>query len=264
MGHAGWLDMKALVINLARVRTRWDNFNVRNSHILKDVDRVEAIDGNLTADKSQYLAPLIRIVHEPDKFNIRAMSACFMSHIKCAQIIVDRQLPYALVCEDDAEALPEVERFLQEYERHPLPFDWIRLHAQREGQRDRYHRSVNLSLAGMGLVVDMEGAKSNAAYILTNAGARKVTGMQRMIAPPDYLEWHHGTQGVVFVQTRRNLFRVADELGSDISPNRGKISARWPDIIRVSLIRKLVGRVMLRSNLSDARAMAMEFTARKE
>ena len=173
-------------------------------------------------------------------------------------------MPYALVCEDDAEALPDAESFLQEYERNPLPFDWIRLHTHRGGQRDKYHKSVNLSLAGMELVVDMDGAKSNAAYILTYAGARKVIGMQRMIAPPDYLEWHHGTQGVVFVQTRRNLFRIANDLGSDISPGGGKIIGRLSGMIRVGLVRRLIGRAMLRSNLSEARAMTREFAARNE
>ena len=251
--------MKVLVINLARARERWENFNVCNSHILKDVERVEAVDGNLIVDKWQYLAPLIRVMHESNKFNVRAAAACFISHIHCAQIIVDRKLPFALICEDDAEALPAVERFLQEFECHPLPFDWVRLHAHREGQRDSYHRSVNLSFGGMDLVVDMDGSKSNAAYILTNAGARKVIGMQRMIAPVDHLEWYHGTQGVVFVQTRRNLFRIAKNLSSDISPNRGRISARWPHMIRVSLVRRLVGRAMLRSNFSEACAMARAF-----
>jgi glycosyl transferase family 25 len=248
--------MKTLVINLARAERRLENFLSCNSSILEDIERVEAIDGQLMDDEQQYLAPLISVMHEAKKFNVRAMSACFMSHIRCAEIIVERNLPYALICEDDAQALPEVAELIAAYERSPLPFDWIRLHAHREAQRDRHHKQVGASLGGIDLVVDMDGSKSNASYILTNAGARKVRGMQRMIAPPDYLEWHHGTQGVVFVQTRRNVFRIASELGSDISPNRGALLRRIPSIMKVEMVRRLVGRKMLQSNLHMAQQMA--------
>lgn len=94
--------MISLVINLKHSLTRLETFKATNSSVLKKIVRIEAVDGRKLTDKWQYLSRWMHLTHEPGKFNIMPAIGCFLSHRKCWQYVVDNDLPYALILEDDA------------------------------------------------------------------------------------------------------------------------------------------------------------------
>lgn len=157
--------MKALVINLDRNPERWAHVEAAMADVPADVERVSAVDGRLLTDKWQYLSRWMYLTHEPDKFNIMPAIGCFLSHRKCWQHVVDNDLPYALVLEDDTRPTPLTAPFLEAFKASPPPFDWVKLHVNRYGGRDP-QQPIGLSIGGVELCVNTYGSKSAGAYIV--------------------------------------------------------------------------------------------------
>lgn len=245
--------MKTLVINLDAAVERWDRFRQSSQVPESDVVRVSAVDGRALPDKWAHLSKWMHLTHEPSKFNIMPAIGCFLSHRKCWSRIVEDQLPYALVLEDDARASQLAGQFTSEYEAKAPAIDWLKLCVHRHRDRVDSQVDINLNIAGVELCVDMRGSKSTAAYIITNHGARKALGMTKILAPIDHLEWLHARQGLLFAQTRTNLFELDAEMESTISPQNTTSILRLPAIMRIGLVRCTIGRRQLKANLAAIR-----------
>jgi GR25 family glycosyltransferase involved in LPS biosynthesis len=254
--------MKAIVINLDRNPERWEHVQTALNGVPVDVERMSAVDGRLLADKWQYLSRWMHLTHEPHKFNIMPAIGCFLSHRKCWQYVVDNDLPHALLLEDDIAPTPLTKPFLEAFEASPPPFDWVKLHVNRYAGRDP-QRTIGLSIAGVELCVNTRGSKSNGAYIVSNAGARKLLTVERILAPVDHVEWFHLAASIVFVQTQQNVFQWADGLGTNISPDQGIVLRRLPAIARIGLVRKTVGRLLQHSNRKAATSLARQYSMSK-
>lgn len=248
--------MHCLVINLESAQDRWCVFQTINSRLMPEMRRVNAIDGAQVVDKWHYLSKWSRLTHEPGKHNIKTAIACFLSHRKCWQQIVTERLPYALVLEDDAVAKPELTGFIEAYEDNPPSFDIVRLHVHRNKPRLSRDQKIGQRVGDIDLTVNLGGAKSTAAYIITFEGAQKALNMRKLLAPVDHFEWLYATQGLVFVQSQVNLLETNSSFGSSISSNSGNMLLRLPSIARIGLVRCLLGRKIMRGNLKDARKLA--------
>jgi len=248
--------MKAFVINLDRSTSRWDHFKEVNSTVLNDIHRISAVDGRLLKDKWQYVSRWMHLTHEPSKFNIMPAIGCFLSHRKCWQQVVEQNLPYALVLEDDVMATEFTSRFLKAYVENPLPFDWVKLHVNRHANRPDKQQSIGASLVGIELCVCMHGSKSTGAYIITNAGAHKALRAEKMLVPVDHVEWLHGLYSLIFIQTRQNVFEVPCDQDSSITLAAPSRARRWLAIARIGLLRATICRVWLSSNLTAAKRLA--------
>ena len=247
--------MKSLVINLDISKDRWEQFLHANSRTLVDAQRIEAVDGRLITDKWKYLSRWIHLTHEPNKFNIMPAIGCFLSHRKAWQYILDNDLPHALILEDDARVTEQTSDFLAAYEANPPQFDWVKIHVHRRIARKR-QEMVGTQLIGIELCVDMDGSKSNAAYILTHAGAQKALAMTKLRAPVDHLEWLHLVCSVNFVQTWTNVMEVDDALTSNITVQPRHSLWRVPAMARIWLIRKAAFTGVFKSNLKVSRELA--------
>jgi GR25 family glycosyltransferase involved in LPS biosynthesis len=245
--------METLVINLDRRRDRWEAFQESIAELNIPYTRISAVDGRAIDKPKHHLSPWMHLTHEPGKFNIRSTVGCFLSHRKCWQHVVANGLEHALVLEDDATPTPASGAFLQAFKRGPAGLDWIKLHVNRHPDRRDRQVDLNFSIAGNELCVDLSGSKSNNAYIISGAGARKALGMTRLLAPIDHVEWLHATQGLVFAQTRSNVFEPGNLYSSDITETPRASLWRLPATARIRLVRATAGRQILRSNLRKAR-----------
>jgi GR25 family glycosyltransferase involved in LPS biosynthesis len=255
----GSRTVKTLVINLDRNPDRWEHVKKVMSGTLDCIERMPAVDGRrLQADKWQYLSRWMYLTHEPNKFNIMPAIGCYLSHRKCWQYVVNNELPYALVLEDDLRPMDIAKPFLKAYEANPPSFDWVKLHVNRYSGRDP-QQTIGLAIGGMKLCVNPDGSKSTGAYIVSNAGARKLLTVEKMLAPVDHVEWFHLIASIVYVQTHQNLFEFADGLGTNISPHHGNMLRRLPAIARIALVRKSLGKSLGRSNLKAATLIAQQY-----
>lgn len=94
---------KAFIIHLRRATARQPHVEKLAAAFPGPVEVVDAVDGSLlcaTAQADMY----VRNLHRPSyPFDLRpAEIGCFLSHRLCWQKIVDQNLPFALVFEDDA------------------------------------------------------------------------------------------------------------------------------------------------------------------
>lgn len=250
--------MKTLIINLDRNPERLRHARAVTKGVLDDVERISAVDGKLLTDKWQYLSRWMHLTHEPDKFNIMPAIGCFLSHRKCWQYVVDNDLSHALVLEDDIEPTPLAAPFLATFEASPPPFNWVKLHVNRYAGRD-LQRPIGLAIGGVELCVNTGGSKSAGAYIISNAGARKLLTAGKMLAPVDHVEWFRLTASIVYAQTQQNVFEWADGLGTNISPDQGNVLRRLPAIARIGLVRKTLGKALGYSNLKAATLLAHQY-----
>jgi glycosyl transferase family 25 len=107
---------------------------------------------------------------------------CYASHLLAAHTIVGRQLPYALVMEDDAQLSPD---FLSVAERAvscaPLGWDYLHISSRfkktviKVADIDAHHALVRYVLPPCG----------TAGYVLSNSGARKWLAPMDRVRPND-------------------------------------------------------------------------------
>jgi len=117
---------------------------------------------------------------------------CYASHLVFAQTIVARELPYAIVLEDDAEISPDfVKTAARALEKLPPEWDYVHLSSN---FKKSVIRVADLD-GGYSLVRYSENPANTAAYILSNRGARKWLNPMPRIRPNDLdnrFAWQQG------------------------------------------------------------------------
>ena len=97
------MQFEILVINLARSTSRWESISARLDALGLEYQCVDAVDGKSCAPKilEQHYSPEInrKTWHRP---LTPGEIGCYLSHIDCWERIVDSQLDFALILEDDA------------------------------------------------------------------------------------------------------------------------------------------------------------------
>ena len=254
--------MKSLIINLDDNPKRWEHVQSAMAGVLDNIERISAVDGKLLPGKWPYLSRWMYLTHEPNKFNIMPAIGCYLSHRKCWQYVVDHDLPHALVLEDDVVPTSRTRQFLAALEVRPPPLDWVKLLVNRYAGPDP-QKPIGLAIDGLDLCVNTAGSKANGAYVVSNAGARKLLTTGKMLAPVDHVEWFHLTGSVLYAQTEHNVFEWAEGLGTNISPDQGNVLRRLPAIARIGLVRTTVGQALGHSNLRAARKTARQHKAGK-
>lgn len=167
------LSYKVFVINLARSPERLAKIALQLDAIGIPFDRIDALDGKeLSDDFIDSVSP----AHIVSKRYYRALSraevACSLSHKRAWQQIIDQNLDFAIVLEDDVELLENFSAVLTLLSELPHGnWDFIKLYALRRGSgkniADRcdfkghtfvtYHR---FPLGCVGQAVSRQGAES--------------------------------------------------------------------------------------------------------
>jgi GR25 family glycosyltransferase involved in LPS biosynthesis len=160
--------MHALVINLDRCPERWaftDN-NLRAAGIT--AERFSAVD----AKRLDGYEGIAYRPHCGERWELSdSLIACFESHRRIWQIIVDRDLPMAAIFEDDIVAVPALAAVLTALSGITDRFDIAKL--------DSTGRTIRLDtplcrFAGFQLRPLLNGSASAAAYVVTLNGASRL------------------------------------------------------------------------------------------
>ena len=160
--------MKCLVINLDRVPARWRFMQDGLRAAGLEAERFSATDAAAPGalDDTHYRP------HSGDRWELTdSLVACFESHRRVWQSVVDRDLAAAAIFEDDIVAGGGLRAAIDWLDQGKVAFDVAKLDTARRRLR---LGPVTAEADGVAWRPLLSGAASAAAYVLTQAGARKL------------------------------------------------------------------------------------------
>ncbi len=181
-----------LVINLDRSTDRWQRAAKNLGELGMPYQRVSAIDGGVLSPQAlrQHYCPQLnrQQLH-------RTLSpgeiACYLSHRKVWQQILDEGLDCALVLEDDARVLPGGPAAIAALAQTASHWDVIKLFV---GPNAKPVVARHPLAPGFDLALTTKIPTSTAAQLVSNAGARKLLAMSERFGRPidwDIRRWWH-------------------------------------------------------------------------
>lgn len=167
---------KVLLINLNRSTDRYTYFMNNLNDNTFDIVRIPAFDGSQLTD-----AEFTAIKQDNTKFQglsctNKGQYACWKSHMKCCQYIVDNAIEWCLILEDDAKLPPRLSDQLQQLE-IPMDADIIYVHNRgKKCKRKHYDAKYDYYIDGYG--ADAMIVSYNFAYQMLNSVYSTVYYMQ--------------------------------------------------------------------------------------
>lgn len=139
---------------------------------------------------------------------------CFLSHLRCWQIIEERNLDCALVLEDDFDLRRECTltrlQALAESATGPAPWDVLKLTRLRQGARTVASLGDGLELRQGG-----KGPEDGTAYLVSRRGAAKLTPRrEQLLRPVDFELKHTWERDLVVCSASPDMFW---QVGSDVT-----------------------------------------------
>ncbi|MDD3448826.1 MAG: glycosyltransferase family 25 protein [Gammaproteobacteria bacterium] len=166
--------MHVFVINLMRREDRRQGMMQQLDHLDLDFEFVPAVDGaNLGRDDMvQYRLSKSAIALREGGMHQNEI-ACLLSHMKVYKMILEKNLPYALVLEDDAVLEPALPGILSAIETLPQVWDVIKLNSWPDKKGvpigpagEGFEWSYFKNIGGMtGYIVSRSGAERMLDYI---------------------------------------------------------------------------------------------------
>jgi len=159
------MNTKALIIHLKRATDRRPQVDRLKKQCPLPAEVIDAVDGEIL-DAETVRSTYHRSIHEPHyPFELRtAETACFLSHRKCWQTILDQNLDAALILEDDVELDDPVFRdALKLASQHFTCDDFVRFPAKRREvaaatrAATASHELIVPRVAGVGMVGQLVG-----------------------------------------------------------------------------------------------------------
>ena len=235
------VTVKALVIHLPRATGRQSQVERLCRSLPLATEVIDAVDGHrLTDVDTRRLA--VRGLHRP-RYPVvlsRTETACFLSHRKAWQSILDGGLDAGLVVEDDAEiAAPEFDAVLGEAVAGLEPHEFVRFpHRERNEAGPVVRASGPASfleprLPALGMVMQLVGHE---------AARRLLDASQAFDRPVDSFVQMHWLHGARVLTARPIVIReVCEQLGgSVIHPPRAGITHKILHEVHRPLIRLAV------------------------
>ena len=177
------MKFEIFIINLARSKSRWESISARLDTFSLVYQRVDAIDGKSCDPEKleQHYSPEInrKTYHRP---LTAGEIGCYLSHINCWERIIDSQLDFALILEDDAvpsDILPEIIRSTQHY---PPGWDVIKLATgprQKEITAEKLLSQIDLSVVSFAKI-----PSTATAQLVSVAGAQKLLSNRKLFGRP--------------------------------------------------------------------------------
>ena len=191
------MKFEIFIINLARSKSRWESISARLDTLSLEYQRVDAVDGKLCDPEKleQHYSTAInrKTYHRP---LTPGEIGCYLSHIDCWERIIDSQLDFALILEDDAvpsDMLPEIIRSTQHY---PPGWDVIKLATgprQKKITAEKLVPQIDLSIVSFAKV-----PSTTTAQLVSAAGAQKLLAYRKSFGRPVDVDfqffWEAGLQ----------------------------------------------------------------------
>ena len=174
------MNYKIFLINLDGASKRFDEIRRQLDFMGVHFERVSAVDGNLLSqdkidccyskelNRQKYFVPLTR-----------GEIGCYLSHISIFKKLLDENLDYAIVLEDDLVFKPGFARIPSVVESIKVKWDYIKLIAP--GKKKQINSRIGLGIdSGNGsdfeLVTWRKVPIGTAAYVVSRDGAKKFIG----------------------------------------------------------------------------------------
>lgn len=235
-------DLHTFIINMdtPNGRVRWRRIQEQCRTELGQCERVPGVNGALMthADVEKAVGPMCRRVCTP------GMVGCGLSHMRCWRMVVQRDLPMALVLEDDVTLVPRFRHRVQRVLQH-APAGWhiVTLGCFMCGQR--YQRALGrAALFDNGVVREMRVFGGSHAYLVSQAGAR------HLLATAPIVRYHIDMQ--MSLTTGLRLYGVHDDLAfqGSASDTSALVSIDFPTFVNNVL-----------SKMKDSKGVGLDFYA---
>jgi glycosyl transferase family 25 len=138
-------------------------------------DRIRAVDG---ANVPEWLSRDFR----PPTGLLPGEIGCYASHLVVAKTIVAREIPWALVLEDDAKFAPDFSEIVAKAVAS-VPDDWDIIHLSSIFKKSIIFRAE--LIPGYKLIRYTQCPITMAAYLISNGGARKILAPAVRVRPID-------------------------------------------------------------------------------
>lgn len=173
-------QVRCFVINLARSTDRLDDVKRQFSGQSVAFERIDAIDG--AAMGAQALAAWYdpqQHMHYHKKLN-PAEIACYLSHRKAWEIIIERELPFAVILEDDITITGDLQAVMADIATWPADWDYIKL-----AEHSRRRKVVLTEKIGAAERVTYQKIPARTcAQVVSLAGAKKLLAASKTICRP--------------------------------------------------------------------------------
>lgn len=187
-------NLSFLLVNLDRSPERL----ARSAALLKthniEFHRIEGVDGaNLSYQRMKHLlAPTFSQYY---KVITAGEIGCYLSHIKCWQHIVDNNLPYAVILEDDFSILGEVNSLNDYVQAIKEPWDCIKLMEYPQ----KRHAIESAPCIDKTLVRYDKIPSRTTAYLMSLLGAKKMLAQSNRIGRPVDLDFQYWWESKLMV-----------------------------------------------------------------
>ncbi len=199
----------AFVLNLDRDQDRLTWMTAELGRVAIPFERIPGVFG--TAVPAAIRPYLAAAMADPSNTLKPGEVGCWASHLTALREVVERDLPYALVFEDDIAVGPGLAAALAEVDRLPAGWDMVRL-----AWTSKRHVVPVCDLAPGATVVQFSRLPLGAAaYLISRAGAAKVLRSPRLGYEPIDLAWRswwtYGvkTYGISPPPVRQNIFDLS-------------------------------------------------------
>lgn len=221
-------DLPFLVINLERSIDRWTSIDEQATAHGISVERVPAVDGNAIppAEWRDFSARKFALFH--GRRPMGAEYGCYMSHIRALEQVVERDLPYAVILEDDASFLPDTTERLASLIESGFHFDVVKLFNHRVKGFISKHKTA----AGDDVGRCVHGPMcSSMGYLVTSNGARRLLRSLKPMFLPYDIALERGWDGGAEIYLTRNP--IIQPSGIAISTMGDYRATKYPRIMRI-------------------------------
>lgn len=120
------MNVKIFLINLNRRPDRLQYVQHQMERLNLDFTRISAVDGQFLSMETQSLINIEQFIIETKKKPVLGELGCALSHRKVWQKIIDENIEYALILEDDVKIKAELLTFLHNFKFYNF-FDFLNL-----------------------------------------------------------------------------------------------------------------------------------------
>lgn len=123
------MKFKVYIINLDSCVERWENISTQCDALGIEYERVSAVRGSeLTAEEKVEVYDLSTNLAKYDKRLNDGEIGCYLSHVKCWKKIVEEELDFALILEDDASLREKIKECIAQFSSmESSDWDYIKL-----------------------------------------------------------------------------------------------------------------------------------------
>jgi glycosyl transferase family 25 len=221
-------DIPFLVINLERSIDRWQSIEEQATAHGISVERVPAVDGNAIPPAEWHDFNLRKFALCHGRRPKGAEYGCYMSHLRALELVVERNVPYAVILEDDAGFLPDTTARLASLIESGLRFDVVKLFNHRVKGFVSKHKTA----AGDDVGRCTHGPLGSAmAYFVTKDGASRLLESLRPMFLPYDIALERGWAGGTEIYLTRNP--IIQPSGMPISTIGDYRATKFPRIMRI-------------------------------